>query len=56
MKVGDVISIGPHRSVPKNLEHKFFRVEAVEPHAVRLSRPYLDAKLTIPYTGNPHKR
>jgi hypothetical protein len=42
VRVGDIISVsGP--TVPPDLVGKFFRVTAVEPGAVTLSLPYLDA-------------
>ena len=48
--VGDVISMDvPHPTLPKELEHKFFRVESVDAHGVKLSRPYLDKACTVPY-------
>jgi hypothetical protein len=55
--VGDIISMpGPHPTLPKELERKYFRVEAVDERGVKLSRPYVDAKCTIPYRAIPPVR
>jgi arylsulfatase A-like enzyme len=55
-KVGDIISIPtPHPTLPKELENKFFRVEEVAEHGVRLSKPYVDAKCSVPYRAKPPK-
>ena len=52
--VGDIISMpGPHPTLPKELERKYFRVEAVDERGVKLSRPYVDAQCTIPYRAIP---
>jgi len=47
-RVGDVVSFGPHWSVPSELVGKYFRVEEVGAH-VRLSLPYEDAACTMRY-------
>lgn len=48
--VGDVIQIHRGPGVSRDLEDKWFRVEAIEPDgSVRLSLPYLDQALTQRY-------
>ena len=55
-KVGDVISMpSPHWSLPKELEGRYFRVEVVSEHGVKMSRPYTDAECTVPYQPKPPK-
>ena len=50
MKVGDVISLHAHWSVPPDLVGKFFRVETIgEDGTVKLSWPCLDPELNQPY-------
>ncbi len=50
MLVGDIISLGPHRTVPPELVGKFFRIEAIsDDGCVTLSKPYEDEALTKRY-------
>ena len=52
--VGDIIQTAtPHQTLPRELEGKFFRVEAVDERGVKLSRPYIDKDCTVPYRAIP---
>jgi hypothetical protein len=56
VSVGDVITMSG-ATVPKDLEGKFFRVEAINEGTVTLSWPCLDAEMTQPYhPPRPSKR
>lgn len=47
-KVGDIFQMsGP--TVPKEVWHCYWRVEAIESSSLRLSSPYEDKDCTIPY-------
>ena len=54
LKSGDVITLGAHWSVPKELEGKFFRVESVNGE-IKLSMPYEDVACTRRYHPTPPK-
>lgn len=61
MSIGDVVSFGPHPTVPGELVDKYFRVEAMigeagEVRGWKLSRPYVDAECTVPYHAKPPTR
>jgi hypothetical protein len=51
LKVGDVISVGPHPSVPACLVGKFFAVKAVNGiyDSIELGPPHNDPELKEPY-------
>jgi hypothetical protein len=49
LKIGDVFTISPHPSVPKDLEGKYFRCEGFKNGNIQLSEPYWDKELTRVY-------
>ena len=55
--IGDIIQLhGPHPTLPKELEEKFWRVIGIEDPGVQLDGPYDDRAATIKYRPKPPRR